>query len=452
MERWISLFGLITMVAIAYSLSQQRRQISWRLVGWGLGLQITLGLLVLGVPALGFSGPLQGLFSGANRLINALLDFSLEGSRFIFGALVDNEELGFIFAFQVLPTIIFMSSLMAVFYHWGVMQRLVSAMAFGMQKLMGTSGAESLAAAANVFVGQTEAPLVVRPYIARMTQSELFTLMVGGMATVAGGVLAAYVGLLRHLIPDIAGHLLTASVMSAPAALVIAKIMLPETEVPETLGKTGRAKTQREQVNEADNSAKPTLESTNPSTLKAPQNLTHKDNDQKSAYRNSIEAAAAGASEGLKLALNVAAMLLAFIALVALVNSGLGQVGGWVGVELSLQLILGYLFAPLALVMGIPWSEILVAGGYLGEKIVLNEFVAYLNLAQNGGHLSERTLVILSYALCGFANFASIAIQIGGIGSLAPERQGDLARFGLRSIVGGSLAAFMTASIAGFLI
>lgn len=422
MERVISFIGLLTMLALAYALSRQRQRISWRLVGWGVGIQLGLGVLVLGVPALGFQGPLRGLFSGANRLVNALLDFSLEGSRFIFGPLVDTEQMGFIFAFQVLPTIIFMSSLMAVLYHWGVMQKLVHVMALGMQKLMGTSGAESLAAAANVFVGQTEAPLVVRPYIARMTPSELFTLMVGGMATVAGGVLAAYVGLLRHLVPDIAGHLLTASVMSAPAALVVAKIMLPETDKPETLGRSAKEIHESEQGRGGER------------------------------YSNTIDAAASGASEGLKLALNVAAMLLAFIALIALVNSGLGLVGAWLGVELSLQMLLGFVFAPLAFVMGVPLGEVLVAGGFLGEKIVLNEFVAYLNLAQTTEPLSQRSLVILSYALCGFANFASIAIQIGGIGSLAPERRGDLARFGIRSIIAGSLAAFMTASIAGILI
>lgn len=400
---------------------------------WGLGLQFILALLVLGIPALNLGGPLRPLFELLNTAVVQVLNFTLEGSRFIFGDLVDADKFGFIFAFQVLPTIIFMGSLMAVLYHWRIMPKIVQSMAFLMQKTMKTSGAESLAVAANVFVGQTEAPLVVKPYVASMTRSELLSLMTGGMATVAGGVLAAYVGLLKGRVPDIAGHLLTASLMSAPAALLLAKILIPETQTPAT-------KTQVPHLKQDDDAT------------------------------NTIEAAASGAAEGLKLALNVAAMLLAFIALLALVNACLSAVSGWIGFsdwgaawipetlkgvfdqELSLQLILGWLLSPIAWMMGIPWQEASVAGALIGEKIVLNEFVAYLHLSQIQDHLSERSLIILSYALCGFANFSSIAIQIGGIGGIAPQRKSELAQLGLRSVLGGSLAAFMTASIAGLLL
>lgn len=433
MERLIGLTGLLVFVLIAYALSECRKKICWKLVLWGMGLQIILALLVLGVPSANFTGPLNQVFVWANSAIIKVLEFTDQGSEFIFGQLLDTNTVGFVFAFKVLPTIIFMASLMAILYHLGVMQLVVQAVAWVMQKMMGTSGAESLSVAANIFVGQTEAPLVVRPYVATMTRSELLAVMTGGMATAAGGVMAAYVGLLKDRIPDIAGHLLTASVMSAPAALAISKLLIPETKTPETLGTIPKSSTQK-------------------------------------IDRNLIEAAARGASEGLNLALNVAAMLLAFIALIAMLNAILIAVGNLIGFEswgpetvphliangkptqLTFQLILGWIFSPMAWMMGIPWEEAGVAGTLLGEKVVLNEFVAYLHLSQLANQLSDRSVVILSYALCGFANFSSIAIQIGGIGGIAPTRKSDLAELGVRSIIGGSLAAFLTATIAGILI
>ncbi|MCC7405162.1 MAG: hypothetical protein IT288_12255 [Bdellovibrionales bacterium] len=433
MERIISFSGLIVFLAIAYLLSDDRRRVSWQLVGWGMGLQLILALLVLGVPALGFTGPLSPLFGWANDAILAVLRYTEEGSRFIFGQMLDPSKSGFIFAFQVLPTIIFMASLMAVLYHLGIMQAIVRAIAWVMVRTMKISGAESLAVSANIFVGQTEAPLLVRPFVTNMTRSELFAVMVGGMATVAGGVMAAYTMMLKDRIPGIAGHLLTASVMSAPAALAISKLMIPEKNKPETLGSV--PKSVEEKID-----------------------------------RNLIEAAARGAGEGLSLALNVAAMLLAFIALIALINAVLKSIGAGIGFdqwgvdavphlirgdkppELTFEVILGWLFAPMAWVMGISWDEAGVAGTLLGEKVVLNEFVAYLHMSQLASQLTDRTIVILSYALCGFANFSSIAIQIGGIGGIAPTRKSDLAELGIRSVIGGSLAAFLTAAIAGIVI
>ncbi len=434
MERIISVFGVFALLGIAYAFSSNRKKIDFRVVGTGMGLQIVLALLVLGIPSLGIGGPLRGVFEVANRLIISLMNFTLEGSRFIFGDLLNIPKFGFIIAFQVLPTIIFIASLMAVFYHLGIMQKIVSIIAHVMQKVMRTSGAETLSVAANIFVGQTEAPLLIKPFINKMTRSELLVVMVGGMATVAGGVMAAYVGLLKDRIPDIAGHLLTASILSAPAALVVAKILIPETEKPETMGAV-------------------------------PENFGNE------KHSNIIEAAAHGASEGLSLALNVAAMLLAFIALIAALDAGLQYLGelfkfqDWGRVltpelllkegelpKLSMSLILGWVFSPLAFIMGIPVNEIGVAGSLLGQKIVLNEFVAYLNLSQMGTQLSDRTMIILSYALCGFGNFSSIAIQIGGIGGIAPKRKKDLAKLGMKSVLGGSLAAFLTATIAGILI
>ena len=434
MERLVAIFGLFVLVAIAYLLSVHKKQVNTKTVTYGLGLQFLMAILVLGIPSLGFEGPLRMLFYSANEIVISILNFTNEGSRFIFGDLLDAKTFGFIFAFQVLPVIIFMASLMAVFYHLGIMQKIVGFIAVIMQKFMGTSGAESLSVAANIFVGQTEAPLMIKPYVKKLTDSELLSVMIGGMATVAGGVLAAYVGLLKDRIPDIAGHLLTASVMSAPAALAIAKIMIPETKQPETMGQIPKE-------------------------------------SLKSEDQNVIEAAAKGASEGFSLALNVAAMLLAFIALIACANALLEffgeiiQFSSWgeslvptqLAVEgqpakLSLSLIFGWVFAPIAWLMGISWNEAAIAGSLLGEKIVINEFVAYMHLSQLMQSLSDRTIIICSYALCGFANFSSIAIQIGGIGGIAPERRSDLARLGVKAIIGGSLAAFMTATIAGILI
>ncbi|MCB0422474.1 MAG: hypothetical protein KDD61_15850 [Bdellovibrionales bacterium] len=434
MSQFIGLFGIFVLLGIAYLFSHDKKNIPWPLVIKGLVLQWILALLVLGIPAFGWTGPLAFLFQGANDVVISLLAYTAKGSAFLFGNLVkDTSSFGFIFAFQVLPTIIFMSSLMSVLYHLGIMQLLVWVIAILMHKTMKISGAESLSVAANVFVGQTEAPLIVKPYLKKMTESELLSIMVGGMATVAGGVLAAYVLLLQKKIPDIAGHLLTASVMSAPAALLIAKMLIPETMESETMGKV-------------------------PNEIETESN------------HNIIEAAAKGAGEGLSLALNVGGMLLAFIALIALSDGILSTLGEAVHFSswgkdlvpeimyvdgkatLTFSVLLGWIFSPIAWVMGIPLEEIGIAGALLGEKLILNEMYAYEHLAQIMNQLSDRTTIILSYALCGFANFSSIAIQIGGIGGLAPTRKSDLARLGVKSIIGGSLAAFMTATIAGILL
>lgn len=434
MDRFIGLLGIVSLLGIAWVFSDDRRRIPWRIVVWGIGLQFLFTFLVLGIPALGVSGVLGFLFRWANDAVMAVLSFTDKGAEFLFGALVMEEKsFGFIFAFKVLPTIVFFSSLMAVGYYLGVMQRVVFLFTWLMQKTLRTSGAETLSAAANIFVGQTEAPLMVRPYIALMTRSELLTVMIGGMASTAGGVLAAYVGMLQGYAPDIAGHLMTASVLSAPAAILIAKMLVPETEVPQTQGTT---KIRTELIDDA----------------------------------NIIDAAARGAMEGLHLALNVGAMLLTFIALIAMLNAMLAGFGNLIGFpawgsdlvpsllaqngapQLSLQIILGWLFAPLAWLMGIPWHEAPVIGALLGERTALNEFVAYLHLAELGDKISSRSFVITSYALCGFANFSSIAIQVGGIGAMAPNRRKDLAQLGMRSILGGTLATFLTACFAGLVL
>ncbi|MFN8790018.1 MAG: NupC/NupG family nucleoside CNT transporter [Bdellovibrionales bacterium] len=416
MERIGALVGLFVWLGLAWLCSSHRGRISWGLVLRGVLLQFVLAVLVFGIPALGLQGPLQVVFDKTNDGVVALLNSTLRGSEFIFGDLLKTEKFGFIFAFQVLPTIIFVAALMSVLYQLGIMQKIVGFFAWIFFRILRTSGAETLAASANIFVGQTEAPLVIKPYLSKMTRSELLALMVGGMANVAGGVLAAYVALLKDRIPDIAGHLLTASVLSAPASLVLAKIMVPETETPTTLGHI------------------PDEYKTKP-------------------YTNVLEAATEGTSEGLKLALNVGAQLLAFIALIALMNGLLGWMGGLVGhPDLSLQQILSWLFAPLMPFLGIPLHEISIAGTLIGEKTILNEFVAYLSLTRESVNLSDRSVVILSYALCGFANFSSIAIQVGGIGAMAPERKKDLAQLGIKALIGGTLSSFMVASIAAILL
>jgi len=404
LERFISFFGLLTMIAVGYACSSNRKKVDWKTVVSGLFLQIFLGLIILKTS---FG---KSIFEGARAFFTGILSYTNEGSQFIFGSLMDTSKFGFLFFVMVLPTIIFMSSLMSILYHLGVMQIVIKGTAKVMVKLMGTSGAESLSAAANIFAGQTEAPLVVKPFISQMTKSELMALMTGGMATVAGGVLAAYVGMGID-----AGHLLAASVMSAPAALVCAKILVPETEESTTKGIVSM--------------------------------------DLPKTTANLIDAAAIGAGDGLKLALNVAGMLLAFIALIALVNGTLGWIGGLFNYpELSLELITGYLFAPFAFLMGVPTEDIFSVGTLLGKKLIINEFVAYLDLQQLLPKLSERAAVISTYALCGFANFSSIAIQVGGIGTMAPERRQDLAKLGVKSLIGGTLACFMTACIAGLFI
>ena len=430
-ERSIGLLGIATMIGIGVLLSYDRKKINWRLVATGLGLQAVFGLIVLKTTA----G--RAVFSSIGDGITHLLTFQEQGARFVFGNLVQSTvpvgspgiggavdtsagmvaETGAFFAFNVLPTIIFFSALMSVLYYLGIMQKVVKALAFVMQRTLGTSGAETLSASGNIFLGQTEAPLLIKPFIAKMTQSELLTVMVGGFATVAGGVLAAYVGMLSGVFPGIAGHLLAASVMNAPAGLVLAKIIMPETGIPVTKG-----------------------------SLELKVDV---------AEKSVIEAAASGAAQGLGLALNVAAMLMAFIALMALLNAILGWVGGFGGVpSLSLQSIFGTLLRPLAWVMGVPWGDTAYVGSLIGLKTTLNEFVAYAQFAGDlGGNLaiSPRSSIILTYALLGFANFSSIAIQIGGIGGLAPERRPEIAKFGLRAMIAGNLAAFTSASLAGML-
>ncbi len=411
------LFGLAVLISFAFALSNNKKSVDWKQIASGVGLQIVFAILVILVPG----G--REFFNAISKVFVKVIDFAMSGAQFIFGDLAKSTEFGFIFAFQVLPTIIFFASLMAVLYHIGLMQKIVQAMAWVMLKVLRISGSESLAVAANVFVGQTEAPLVVRPYIAKMTDSELFTMMVGGMATIAGAVLAAYIAMLGGADETLrlfyARHLLAASVMAAPATIVIAKLLRPETQQSMTRG-----------------SVKLEVEKT---------------------ATNVIEAAANGAADGVKLALNVGGMLLAFFALITMVNfplEWLGQVTGIessIGQPLSLSLVLGVILSPLAWIIGIPWSEAVMVGGLIGEKIVINEFVAYMHLVEIRDTLSEHSVLISTYALCGFANFSSIAIQLGGIGGLAPNRRSDIARLGLSAVLGGTLATMMTATIAGVL-
>ncbi len=417
------LFGLAVLIGITWLFSSNRRLVDWRLVGMGLLLQVVIACGVLLTP---WGASVFDTLSGG---FVRLLGFTTEGARFIFGDFSDAGKFGFVFAFQVLPTIIFFASFMSVLYHLGVMQKIVQGMAWVITKAMRVSGAETLSVCANAFIGQTEAPLVVRPYIAGMTTSELLTLMVGGMATIAGGVLGAYVLLLGGNDPAqqavYAKHLITASVMAAPATLVIAKILVPETGVPQTLG-----------------AVRVHVEKTT---------------------ANVIDAAAAGAADGLKLALNVGAMLLAFIALIALLNAPLVWMGEVTGLQTllgrptDLSALLGWTLSPLAWLIGVPWEDAATVGGLIGTKVVLNEFVAYMQLGEilqgnvAGVTLGPQGALIATYALCGFANFSSIAIQIGGIGGIAPERRADLARLGLRAVLGGSIATMMTATIAGVL-
>lgn len=417
------LFGLAVLIGITWLFSNNKRAVDWKLVATGITLQIAFAALVILVPG----G--RDVFDALGKGFVKVLSFVNEGSGFIFGSLMDTKNYGFIFAFQVLPTIIFFSALMAVMYHLNVMQAIVRVMAWSITKVMRVSGAETTSVCASVFIGQTEAPLTVRPYIARMTQSELLTMMIGGMAHIAGGVLAAYVGMLGGGDPVqqafYAKHLLAASIMAAPATLVVAKLLIPETGTPLTRG-----------------TVKMEVEKTS---------------------SNIIDAAAAGAGDGLKLALNIGAMLLAFIALIALLNAPLTWIGdvtglaAAIGKPTNLSTIFGYVLAPIAWVIGTPWADATTVGSLIGQKVVINEFVAYTELSQivngqvAGVSLSDEGRLIATYALCGFANFSSIAIQIGGIGGLAPERRHDLAKFGLRAVLGGTIATFMTATIAGVL-
>ncbi len=436
-QRITAFFGIFVLLGIAWLLSNNKKKINFRIVIWGLVLQLIFAVLILK------TGPGQSVFFFARAFITKLLSFTDVGASFLFGNIylgdpdvVQNVgasgtlqvwdsasekfvNIGIIFAFHILPTIIFFASLMGVLYHLGVMQKVVQFMAWIMAKTMGTSGSESLSAAGNIFVGQTEAPLLIKPYVSDMTHSELMAIMVCGFATIAGGVMAAYV---RFGVD--AGHLMAASVMSAPAALVVAKIMYPETEESKTKG------------------------------------IVKLDVEKKTA--NIIDAAANGAADGLRLALNVGAMLMAFIALIAMIDFFLGKVDDIVNIitfnqlnvewNLNLKAIFGIIFAPLAFMMGVDPKDIFQFGNLLGTKISINELVAYVELTALKGAISERSFIIGTYALCGFANFSSIAIQIGGIGGIAPERRGDLAKIGLKAMFGGAIASWLTATIAGILL
>ncbi|MCZ2080021.1 MAG: NupC/NupG family nucleoside CNT transporter [Bryobacteraceae bacterium] len=407
MGRFTGLLGIAIILATAYLFSTNRRAIRPQLLLWGLGLQFAVAFLVLRT---GFGW----LFQAASAGVNALLEFAETGSQFVFGPLgAKSGPFGVIFAFQVLPIVIFIASFFSILYYFGVMQVFVRAMAVVMQRVMGASGAESTNVAASIFMGQTEAPLTVRPFLAGMTQSELFTIMTSGMAHVSGAVMAAYV--------KIAGvdikHLLTAVIMTAPATILLAKMLMPETEKPETAGNV-KVHVERPGV-------------------------------------NVIDAAARGAGEGLHLALNIGAMLIAFLALIAMANGILGWVHSlpWMGwLPPTLQQIFGHVFSPVAWVIGVSWKDSMAIGNLLGTRLVLNEFVAFLELAPLKEQLDPRSFVIATYALCGFANFSSIAIQIGGIGALAPSRKSDLARLGLKAVAAGTMANFMSACIAGMLL
>ncbi len=406
--RALSALGFFVMIAIAVALSRDRRAIPWPLVGWGVGLQLALALLLLATP---FG---RAFFVGVNDLVNRLLIYSEAGARFVFGGLMDT---GASFALNVLPVIIFMGSLISVLYHLGLVQRVVNAFAWALSRTMNVSGAEALAAVANVFVGMVESALVIKPYLPRMTHSEVFALMTLGMATVSGSVLIVYVQFLGSA--EYAGHLVTASLLSAPAGLLIAKIMLPERETPATADGASAAASLEGQTTRAS---------------------------------NVIDAAANGAIGGLRLAAYVGALLIAFYALLELANDVMGGLGGLFGAEdLSLQGVLGTLMMPFAILLGIAPEDASTIGSLLGIKTVLNEFVAYHQLGEiaAGDSLQPRSVVIASYALCGFANFGSLAILLGGIEGIAPERRQECARLGIRSIVSGTLTTFMTACVVG---
>ena len=406
MEQYTGILGIIVLLSISFLLSNNRSLVDKNIIFWGLGLQFSFAFIILKTS---FG---EKLFFYFNIFIVKLISFADAGSDFLFTSFI--PEVGYDqallnFAFRALPVIIFFSSLIAVTYHLGIIQFVIKNISLLMEKTMKTSGAETLSISANIFVGQTEAPILIRPYISLMTKSELMAVMVGGFATVAGSVMALYVTWLNN-IPDIAGHLLAASVMSAPAALMVAKIIYPETKSLKTI-----------------NSNKINLKS----------------NDN-----NIVDAVGRGATEGLKLAANVAAMLIAFISMVAMINFVLGLLGT------SMQEILGLLFKPLAWTMGIPWEDAEVVGTLMGEKIVLTELIAFRDLSDyvTKNILSERSIIITSYALCGFANFGSIGIQLGGIGSMAPERKKDLSRIVFKAMLGGAIASWLTASIVGIII
>ena len=405
MGRFTGVLGLLVILGIAWLFSTNRRAIKLSTIAWGLGLQILLGIFVLRVPA----G--QAFFNVLGQGAKHLLDFSYYGSSFVFGELGKSDSnLGLIFAFQVLPTIIFIAAFFAVLYHIGVMQLIIRVFAWLMTKIMGASGAESLNVAASIFMGQTEAPLTIRPFLAALTMSELMTVMTSGMAHISGGMMAAYI----HVGGANATNLLTAVIMTAPGTLLMAKMWVPETQQPLTAGRVEMPAMEKES--------------------------------------NILGAIARGTLDGLQLALNVGAMLIVFLALLALLNAMMG----WVHLHISwfpwsLQQVLGWIFAPIAWLIGVPWHDATQIGNLLGLRMVTNEFVAFSQLGTMKGSLDPRTFTIATFALCGFANFSSIGIQIGGIGALAPERRGDLARFGLRAMLAGTMANLMSASIVGIL-
>ena len=407
MGRFTGLLGLLTMLALAYLFSTDRRAIKPKIVLWGLGLQISLAFLVIR-----WTGG-QRLFLRMGNAVTKVLSYSYVGSEFVFGELgKQNSSIGFIFAFQVLPTIIFIASLFALLYYLGVMQVVIRAAAWAMQRFMGASGAESLNVAASIFMGQTEAPLTIRPFLPDLTQSELMTIMTSGMAHVSGGIMAAYIAFGVE-----ARHLLTAVIMTAPGTLLISKMLVPETGEPKTMG------------------------------------VVHMENVERD--QNFIGALARGTSEGLGMALNVGAMLIAFLAVIALTNGIMGGVHNWLGghgilwFPSSLQQIFGWIFAPVAWIIGVPWNDCVQIGNLLGTRMVVNEMVAFSILGPMKGTLDPRSFTIATFALCGFANFSSIGMQIGGIGALAPNQKAQIAKFGIRAMLAGTMANLMSASIVG---
>ena len=402
MTTFMSLVGIVSLLLVAFAASTNRKAISLRTVGIAFAMQFLIGGFVL------FFEAGKNALVAMSAAVSSVIGYANDGIAFLFGSLANQDTLGFVFAIQVLPVIVFFSALVAVLYHVGIMDWIIKILGGALQKLLKTSRTESLSATANIFVGQTEAPLIVKPFIATMTKSELFAVMVGGLATVAGSVMAGYVIIGVEL-----KYLIAASFMAAPGGFLMAKMMVPETESP-----------------------KDTLADID-------------ENEDKPV--NVIDAAASGAANGMHLALNVGAMLLAFVALIALLNGLLGGIGGWFDhPTLTLQEILGYVFAPVAWLLGVPWNEAIIAGSFIGQKLVVNEFVAYLDFINYRDTLSAHTQAIITCALCGFANLSSIAILLGGLGGMAPSRRKDIARLGLRAVMAGSMANLMSAAIAGF--
>lgn len=461
--------GLLALLAIAVLLSADRRKIRVRTVGLALATQVVVAVLVLYVPW----G--EAVLGGVSSAVQSMIDSSADGIDFLFGAVLPEE--GSVFAFQVLPVIVFFASLTAVLYHLNVLQWVVRIIGGGLAKILGTTRPESMNAAANIFVGQTEAPLVIRPYVKKMTQSELFAVMVGGLSTVAGSVLVGYSLLGARL-----DYLIAASFMAAPGALAMAKILVPAgslerdreeaavattgpadtadaAEAESALGghryrrrkKAGTAVADRRTEGSPDHPAEQATEgaATPASAATGEEDL---DEDEPGQARNVIDAAARGAGDGLWLALNVGAMLLAFISLIALGNLILGWVSGWFGADLTIQEVLGYVFAPVMFLAGTPWPEALQAGSFLGQKVILNEFVAFSDFGPQAGQFSAKAQAVITFALTGFANVGSIAILLGGLGGIAPKRRGDIAQLGLRAVLAGTLANLISATIAGILI